>query len=339
MDPSLSVDYSPETHSAKFPIIGPDEAALYVQGLSKTFGRGDSAVHAVKDISFAVEPGEILGLLGPNGAGKTTLIKTVLGLILPDEGEVRIQGIDVYEQPGKAYEHLDAMLEGVRNNYWRLTVRENLRYFAAIQGQNPAAVADRHEALLEYLNLADKADTEVRELSRGMKQKVSLASVLAGDVSIAFVDEPTLGLDVESSLKIRREIVRLVKEQALTLLLSSHDMDVIEAICDRVIIMDEGQIIVNNTVQNLLNGFETKSYRITARNIDMSTLSDLHERFNITSVAHVNGHVQFEAAVDLTGFYRLTDVMERHRLELMTVETVQPELAEAFVELTRGASE
>lgn len=321
-----------------FPTVGPDEAALYVHGLSKTFGSGETAVTAVKDVSFAVESGEIIGLLGPNGAGKTTTIKSILGLILPDEGEVRIQGIDVYDRPRRAYEHVDAMLEGARNDYWRLTVRENLRYFAAIQGQNPDAVADRHEALLDQLDIADKADTEVRDLSRGMKQKVSLASILATNVSVAFLDEPTLGLDIETSLTLRRELVRLAEERGMTLLVSSHDMGVIESVCDRVIIMNEGQIVANNTVGNLLDDFTRRGYRITARDVDEATFSDLRERFDVTGVERIDGQTRFEVTVDSAEFYRLTDIMEHHGLELVTIETVQPDLADVFVEMTREAS-
>ncbi|MFB6150994.1 MAG: ABC transporter ATP-binding protein [Haloarculaceae archaeon] len=316
------------------PTLDPDEASLYVDGLSKTFGSGDEAVTAVDDVSFAVGPGEVVGLLGPNGAGKTTTIKSILGLVLPDEGEVRIQGIDVYEHPRRAYEHVDAMLEGARNDYWRLTVRENLRYFAAIRGQDPDAVADRHEELLAQLDLAEKADTAVRDLSRGMKQKVSLASVLAGAVSVAFLDEPTLGLDVESSLTLRRELVRLAEERGLTLLISSHDMEVIEDVCDRVVIMNEGRVIVDDTVESLLAEFETTGYRITARGVDDGTLADLRDRFDLTGVERLDGRTRFEVAADSATLYRLTDAMEAHGLELDGVETVQPDLAEAFVEMT-----
>ena len=316
--------------------VDPDEAAIYVDGLAKTFGSGADAVTAVEDVSFAVEPGEVMGLLGPNGAGKTTMIKSILGLVLPDEGEARVHGTDVHDHPRQAYEHVDAMLEGARNDYWRLTVRENLRYFAAIRGQDPDAVGDRHAALLEHLDLAEKADTAVRDLSRGMKQKVTLASVLAGDVSVAFLDEPTLGLDVESSLKLRQELTRLVDERGLTLVLSSHDMEVIEDVCDRVIIMNEGRVIVDDTVENLLAGFETQGYRITVRGADEVTLADLRERFDLTDIERVDGRVRFEVAADTATFYRLTDAMEAHGLDLAGVETVQPDLAEAFVEMTGG---
>jgi ABC-2 type transport system ATP-binding protein len=318
------------------PEVAPEEAALYVDGLSKTFGSGAEAVTAVDDVSFAVESGEVVGLLGPNGAGKTTTIKSILGLVLPDSGEAYVEGIDVYDRPRAAYEHVDAMLEGARNDYWRLTVRENLRYFAAIRGQNPDAVADRQTELLEQLDLAEKADTAVRDLSRGMKQKVSLASVLAGEVSVAFLDEPTLGLDVESSLKLRRELVRLAEERGLTLILSSHDMDVIEDVCDRVVIMSEGRIVENDTVENLLAAFETTGYRITARDVAASTMSDLRENFEVTSVEELDGRTRFEVAADSATFYRLTDALERHGVELDAVDTVQPDLAEAFVEMTGG---
>ncbi|WP_137288151.1 ABC transporter ATP-binding protein [Natronorubrum halophilum] len=312
--------------------------ALAVDGLSKTFGDGEDAVTAVEDVSFTVESGEVIGILGPNGAGKTTTIKSILGLILPDSGSVRIQGIDVYGRPREAYQHVDAMLEGARNDYWRLTVRENLRYFAAIRGQNPDALADRHDELLERFDLADRADTPVRELSRGMKQKVSLASVLSGSVSVAFLDEPTLGLDVESSLKLRRELVTLAEERGLTLLVSSHDMDVIEAVCDRVIIMNEGRIVANDTVESLLAGFETQGYRLTVRGADDAVLADLRDRFDVTALERLDDRTRFEVAADSATFYRLTDAMERHGLELAAVDTVQPDLEEAFVEMTGEGS-
>ncbi len=316
--------------------VDPEEAAIYVDGLAKTFGSGAGAVTAIEDVSFAVEPGEVVGLLGPNGAGKTTTIKSILGLVLPDEGEARVHGIDVHDHPRQAYEHVDAMLEGARNDYWRLTVRENLRYFAAVRGQNPDAVADRHAALLDHLDLAKKADTAVRDLSRGMKQKVSLASVLAGDVSVAFLDEPTLGLDVESSLKLRQELTRLVEQRGLTLVLSSHDMEVIEDVCDRVVIMNDGRVIVDDTVETLLAEFETQGYRLTVRGADQATLADLRERFDLTDVERVDGRTRFAVAADTATFYRLTDRMAAHGLDLASVETVQPDLAEVFVEMTGG---
>ncbi|WP_435320829.1 ABC transporter ATP-binding protein [Haloarchaeobius sp. TZWSO28] len=310
--------------------------AIAVEGLTKTFGKGDEALTAVDDVSFTVREGSVVGLLGPNGAGKTTTIKSILGMILPDSGTVRIRGIDVHADPRRAYRHVDAMLEGARNDYWRLTVRENLRYFATISGVKPDSVAGRHQRLLEQLDLAEKADTPVRELSRGMKQKASLASVLATDSDVVFLDEPTLGLDVESSLKLRRELRRIVSERGLTVVLSSHDMDVIEDVCDRVIIMSEGRVIADDTVANLLRGFETRGFRVSSPNLDDDALSEVQTEFDVTDVQQYDGHTRIEVATDSDGFYELMAVLRAHAVTIDAIETVTPDLEEAFLEMTKG---
>jgi ABC-2 type transport system ATP-binding protein len=312
------------------------DPAIAVEGLSKRFGSGADAVTAVDDVSFTVERGSVVGLLGPNGAGKTTTIKSILGMVLPDAGEVRIDGVDVYDDPRTAYAHVDAMLEGARNDYWRLTVRENLRYFATIGGVDPDSVADRHDRLLEKLDLADRADEAVRDLSRGMKQKVSLASVLAGGADVVFLDEPTLGLDVESSLTLREELRRIVDERDLTVVVSSHDMDVIEDVCDRVIIMHDGRIVADDTVTELLRSFDTRGYRLTSPDLDVATLEGLRERFDVVDVRELGDSKRVEVAADSDAFYELAATLRERGVTLEAVDTVEPDLEEAFVELTGG---
>jgi len=314
--------------------VEPSAAALVVDGLSKRFGSGADAVTAVDDVSFSVGRGSVVGLLGPNGAGKTTTIKCILGMVLPDEGSVHIQGVDVYQEPRSACADVDAMLEGARNDYWRLTVRENLRYFATIGGVDPDSVSDRHDRLLDQLDLAEKADEPVRSLSRGMKQKVSLASVLATDASVIFLDEPTLGLDVESSLTLRRELRRIVEERDLTVILSSHDMDVIEAVCDRVVIMNEGEVIANDAVGRLLSDFETQRVRVTSADIDDRLQRELGTRFEVTDVSTVDAATRIEVATDSEGLYELFDVLRVNDVHLDAVTTVEPDLEDVFVRLT-----
>ena len=197
---------------------GGSDPIVSVREIRKEYGSGESGVTAVDDVSLEVEAGTVVGLLGHNGAGKTTTIKMMLGLIEPTAGTVSIAGTDVHRHPKQAFEHVGAVLEGARNVYWRLTVRENLDFFARLGGLDPAEQRDRHDRLLEQLGIADKADTIVNELSRGMKQKVSLASVLARKPDVVFLDEPTLGLDVGSSLELRDEIGRLVKRDEMTVL-------------------------------------------------------------------------------------------------------------------------
>jgi ABC-2 type transport system ATP-binding protein len=312
-------------------------AAIAIEGLVKRFGSGPDAVTAVDDVSLEIEAGSVVGLLGPNGAGKTTTIKSILGMVLPDAGSVRIRGHDVYEDPRAAYAHVDAMLEGARNDYWRLTVRENLRYFSTISGVDPDSISDRHDRLLEKLDLAERADEPVRSLSRGMKQKVSLASVLASEAEVVFLDEPTLGLDVESSLTLRRELRRIVEERNMTAVVSSHDMDVIEDICDRVVIMSEGRVIADDTVGDLLRGFETRGYRVTSSDFDEQLLAEIRSRFEVADVERFEERIRVEVASDSDGFYALAAYLRSHGVTLEAVNTVEPDLEDAFVELTGGA--
>ena len=308
--------------------------AVAVEGLRKTFGKGPDAVTAVDGVSLTIERGSVVGILGPNGAGKTTLIKSILGMVLPDEGTVRIAGIDTRKRPRAAYAHVDAMLEGARNDYWRLTVRENLRYFATISGVDPDSVAARHDRLLDRLDLAEKADTPVRELSRGMKQKVSLASVLAGGADVVFLDEPTLGLDVESSRTLQRELRRLVAEEDLTVVLSSHDMDVVETVCDRVVIRAEGRVVADDSVEALLRNGDSHRLRLTSADFDDALVGQMRERVAVTGVESTDGSTAVSVQVDSDGLYALMALLDRHGVTLDDVQTVDPDLEDVFVDLT-----
>ncbi|WP_255191980.1 ABC transporter ATP-binding protein [Natronobeatus ordinarius] len=308
--------------------------AVSVTGLEKQFGDGPEAIAAVDNVSFDIETGSIVGLLGPNGAGKTTLIKSILGMVLPEEGSVRIRGIDVYDRPREAYASVDAMLEGARNDYWRLTVRENLRYFATISGVDPDSVSEHHDRLLTQLELAEKADVPVRELSRGMKQKVSLASVLAGGAEVVFLDEPTLGLDIESSRTLQRELRRLVEEEALTVVLSSHNMDVVETVCDRVLIMSDGKIIADDSVDALLHSTDLHCIEITSTDLTASVVSPLKTRFDTVSVEQRDRGSRIEVTTDSDGLYELLDYLRTEAVTLERVRTIEPDLEDVFVDLT-----
>jgi ABC-2 type transport system ATP-binding protein len=314
------------------------ETVLQVENLTKEFGEGDDAVRAVDDVSFTVESGTVVGLLGPNGAGKTTTIKSILGLVVPTSGTATVAGVDVHEETRKAYAHVGAMLEGARNVYWKLTVRENLEFFAAIGGESPAALAERHDELLEQLNLESKADTPVNDLSRGQKQKVALACALARDADVAFLDEPTLGLDVESSVELREEIRRLAEQEAMTIVLSSHDMDVVEQVCDRVIIMNDGTVIADDTVSDLMDVFRTQAYEITVDSeFAERTRARLRETYGAEGFEAQGDRERFEVALyDDDAFYALMDELRDAGLTVEGVESIEPDLEEVFLEITNN---
>ncbi|WP_262175480.1 ABC transporter ATP-binding protein [Haloarcula laminariae] len=325
---------SAERAAESGPSAASGEPAVAVDGLRKTFGTGEGAVTAVDGVAFEIERGSVVGLLGPNGAGKTTLIKSVLGMVLPDEGEVRIGGVDARASPRAAYADVDAMLEGARNDYWRLTVRENLRYFATVSGVDPDSVAARHDRLLDRLDLAAKADVPVRDLSRGMKQKVSLASVLAGGAGVVFLDEPTLGLDVESSRTLQRELRRLVAEEDLTVVLSSHDMDVVERVCDRVVVMADGRVVADDSVDALLGTDDSHRLELASADFDSDLLAVLSERGAVVGTERFDGGGRVEVSADSDELYALLAALDDRGVTLDDVRSVERDLESVFVDLT-----
>lgn len=312
--------------------------AIDATGVIKQYEGESGTVTAVDGVSLSISPGEVVGLLGPNGAGKTTAIKCLLGLIVPDAGTVRVCGIDVAAQPDRAHGRVGAMLEGERNVYWRLTVRENLEFFTGLGGRQPAALQERHDRLLDRFDLADRADSIVNELSTGMKQKVSLASTLARDVDVIFLDEPTLGLDVETALDLRAEIQRLADEENVAVVLTSHDMDVIEAVSDRVVILQDGRIIANDPVERLVELFETQSFRIA-----IATPVDTRVRRRLDGlgldVSREGSRLIIQSnGTDSQTIYELMRLLDETGQELRDIDSVAPDLAEIFLRLTDRAA-
>jgi ABC-2 type transport system ATP-binding protein len=314
--------------------------ALSVQNLEKYYGSGANSVTALAGVSFDIQQGSVVGILGPNGAGKTTVLKSALGLLLPNAGEVSVMGVDVSGRPQQAYRHVGAMLEGARNIYWRLTPRENLRFFASLQGLRPNEPSRReyHDHLLETLDLAHRGNDSVNDFSRGMKQKVALACTLARETPVVFLDEPTLGLDVEATTNLRERVRALADEEGRTVVLSSHDMDVVQAVCDRVIIMNEGQIAADDAVDSLVGLFRTREYAVTvdgpARTVRAALDGSLAPRgFETTA-----GHTQFEVVIPDGRFYEVTDALRDAGLQIISLSTVEPDLKDTFLKLTERAT-
>jgi len=312
---------------------------IEVDGLTKEYATEDGTITAVDGVSVEIGRGEIVGILGPNGAGKTTMIKSVLGLVAPTEGRIDVGGIDPTQNPRGAYRKISAVLEGARNIYWRLTPDENVRFFAGLQGRPAAETSRLSDELLSKLKLEGKADEPVRDLSRGMKQRVSIACALARDTPGIFLDEPTLGLDVESSRKLQRELRRLVDSENRTIVLSSHDMDVVSEVCDRVVIMNEGGIITDDDVDALIDVFDVQGYRLEVSPVpSRETLSE----FDVDWQRRSDGTAAFEVVMeDDDEIYAMMSALEAAGLTVETIESRTPDLEEIFVEITnrRGPRE
>lgn len=292
---------------------------------------------AVREVSFGVQKGEVVGLLGPNGAGKSTTIKCILGLMEPDQGTVEAFGCDVRRQRRKGMALMSAVLEGSRNVYWRLTPRENLEFFASIQGLHPRTQREYMEHLLDTLRLSDRAHSPVIELSQGMKQKVAIACALARRTPLVFLDEPTLGLDVETSFEMRAILSDLVREEGRTVVLSSHDMKVVEEVCQRVIIIKEGQVVADDHTRNLVSLFRTRAYRLEIHGLVpdgvMGDLNGLVGRARKTgSGDYTELEVEISRPEDL---YLLLDVLRDSGLLVEGITRDEPDLERAFLRIVR----
>lgn len=315
------------------------DTALQVQSLTKVFrDRGGVAVRAVDDVCFEVKRGEVLGLLGPNGAGKTTSIKCILGLMRPDSGKITLLGQDVQAAYPGILGKMSAVLEGSRNLYWRMSVWENVAFFSGLHGVKSRDDREYFGYLLKLFSLDEKRHTEVRKLSQGMKQKASVVCALARRTPLVFLDEPTLGLDVETSLELRDVLKRLAREEERTLVVSSHDMDVIQDVCGRVVIMSSGRVVVDDQVSHLMSVFRTRAYRIGLRGPVPQGLEErLAQDFAGVSVADGDADAQIRVTLSEDGdIYRLMDILRSTDAVINDISHEEVDLEKVYLEIVRG---
>ena len=217
---------------------------IEVKNITKKYG----SFTAVDNISFKIEEGEIIGLLGPNGAGKSTTMNMITGYIEPTEGEIIINGYDISRKPRKAKSQIGYMPEGVPL-YSDLTVKEFVTYMAELKKVDRKKRKEKVEKIIEQTGLKDVEKKLTRNLSRGYKQRVSMAGALVGEPKILILDEPTVGLDPKQITEIRALIKELGKTH--TIILSSHILSEVSQICNKVIIINKGKIVAIDTPENL----------------------------------------------------------------------------------------
>lgn len=225
---------------------------IELKNVTKKYGK----VLAVDDISFKIEDGEIMGLLGPNGAGKSTTMNMITGFIEPTDGEIIVDGYDMSRRPKKAKREIGYMPEGVPL-YSDLKVKEFVTYMAEIKQVRRKERKDKVEKVIKETGLSDVKNKLIKNLSRGYKQRVSLAGALVSDPKILILDEPTVGLDPKQITEIRSLIKDLGKTH--TVILSSHILSEVSQICTRVIIINKGKIVAIDTPENLENRVSNKN--------------------------------------------------------------------------------
>lgn len=219
---------------------------IKVTNLHKSFGK----VKAVRGISFEVRDGEITGLLGPNGAGKTTTLRMLYSLLPPDEGEIRIDGLDP-TRDAMAIKNTLGVVPDSRGLYTRMSARENIAYYGKLHGMTSKDIGSRIEELVKTLDMADFIERRTEGFSQGQRVKVAIARAMVHRPQTVLLDEPSNGLDVMSTRALRRYILGL-KEAGHSVILSTHIMQEVAALCDRIIIIANGQIAADGSAQELL---------------------------------------------------------------------------------------
>lgn len=222
-------------------------AILDVQQLGKKYGDFE----AVKGVSFTVEEGEVFGLLGPNGAGKTTTISILTGILPPTSGTALIGGYDIRTQMAQA-KRLNGLVPQDLALYPTLSARANLNFFGQIYGLRGKALQERVEDVLRIVALTERADQAVQTFSGGMKRRVNIAAGLVHQPRLLFLDEPTVGVDPQSRNHIFESVQRLNRERGMSIIYTSHYMEEVELLCNRVAIIDEGRIVALDTIKNLI---------------------------------------------------------------------------------------
>ena len=290
-------------------------------------------VHAVSNISFNVEKGEIFGLLGSNGAGKTTIIKVLTTLLVPTSGVCTVLDFDVTNQEQNIRSCINFIFGGEQGVYRRLSAKDNLRYFSNLYRIPEHKQNQLIPELLELVGLKEKADYRVETYSKGMVQRLQIAKGLINDPKIVFMDEPTIGLDPVGAIELRK-IIRRLSDDGKTVLLTTHYMQEAEELCNHIAIINHGKMIANDTIDSLKRQIDNIStIKIELKQVipleNLSLLSGVVEVFWLDEVRHLLCIKSFEKVNNLIS--KIIDVIDSHNIRNIEVKT--PSLEDVYIKL------
>ena len=297
--------------------------AIEVRDLSKSY----DGLTAVDRVTFTVHRGEIFGFLGPNGAGKTTTVRMLTGVIKPDAGEARVLGHDLQKDTEKA-KAVQGVVPETANAYVDLTAWGNLMLIASLYGIPRFEAAQRAATLLTEFELYERRASKAKSFSKGMKQRLMLAMALVSDPAVLFLDEPTSGLDVQSARSIRQKI-RVLRDEGRTVFLTSHNMQEVSLLCDRVGIINHGKLVALESPEMLrhrIGGSVTVEF-----SFDQPLSSPLPGAERVGDTYRMYTTDPHEVISSIVEF------ATRNGLKLISVNVQTPSLEDVFVKLTGGA--
>ncbi len=301
---------------------------IQVENLTKYYGKR----LAVDDISFNVEKGEIVGLLGPNAAGKTTTMRILTGFLAPTRGDVRIAGHDMLTQSLEARRHIGYLPELIPL-YTDMTVRAYLDFLARLRGVASDKLKNRINDVIETCHLEEYADVFIGKLSKGFRQRVGVAQAIVHEPDVLILDEPTIGIDPIQVTTTRQLIKELGKEH--TVILSTHILPEVSAICERVIIIHEGKIVAEDRIENLSSLLAgSKRIRLEIEGPSQEVVECLRKVKGVTRVKYSESYytVEYPANLDLRG--RITGALAQGGFTLLALESVTMSLEDIFLKLT-----
>ncbi len=296
-------------------------------GLSKTFGSGVQAHHAVREVSFEARSGQVLGLLGPNGAGKTTLLRMLLDILRPDVGQIHIDG-DPRANRAPAFKQHIGYLPEERGLYQRRKVRDVLWYLGAIKGLSRARALDAGGRLLAQLGLEGWESKRVNQLSKGMGQKVQIACSLLHDPDLIVLDEPFSGLD-PLNVRLVRQLVKDLRSRGKLVILSTHLMAEVEALCDRIVMIHAGQVVVEGSVEEVQRAHTPWDVMVDPE-ADCEGLPSVAELLRTPAGTYVRLHEGHTMA-------HLMTELGSHGRAVRSLQEARTPLEEIFVRLVEGA--
>jgi ABC-2 type transport system ATP-binding protein len=305
-------------------------AIIDAENLSKSFG----SVRAVDNVSIAIKKGEIFGFLGPNGAGKTTTIRMLTGVLTPDSGSARICGIDIHANPLEAKIRMGIIPEN-GTVYSDLTAEQNILWTAKFYGMDKSARKRRADEILSYLGLSERRNDIVRNFSKGMRQRISIACAIVPSPPVLFLDEPTAGLDVYSR-RLVIDTVRRMNDEGSTIFLTTHNIEEANELCTMISVINKGKIIATDSPEKLKKTFDTANYVEIA--FEQQIKRELFAHPGITRAEpHGDKWRLYTEDPDQAVKY-LAALADREHLKIVSVATSSPTLEEAFVQLTGGVA-
>jgi ABC-2 type transport system ATP-binding protein len=297
--------------------------------------RRKKEIVALEKVNLSVAAGELFGLLGPNGAGKTTLTKIIATILLPTSGSVSALGLDVVRDEAALRRRIGILFGGERGLYWRLSGRANMQYFADLYRVSLSVARTRIPELLELVGLAERADERVEGYSKGMKQRLHVARALINDPDLILLDEPTIGLDPLAAREIR-EVIRDLRSAGKTIFLTSHYMYEIDALCDRVAVLNKGNILLVDTPAALKSQVaDLEVVEIECYGAPRETIDRLRAHPRITGVnvetREQKQVLQIQAPAGSEYVQEFMHILDGVRVE--KVITRQPTLEDAYIRL------